>query len=118
MVLIYLELSFALEQLIAENNTYRCPALRGQPANISSPMAKPHPAGRCGRTSHLLCLKNLSAAKLNLSQPQLVLLASYCPTACKQGMGALPDPALQVSGHKGCVYDHQGSDVDTRFAVP
>lgn len=118
MVLIYLELSFALEQLIAENNTYRCPALRRQPANTSSPMAKSHLVGRYGRTSHLLCLENLSAAKLKLSQPKLVLLASYCPTVCKQGTGALPDPALQVSGHEGCVCDHQGSDVDIKFAVP
>lgn len=117
MILIYLELNFALEQLVAENHTYRCPTLRGCPANTSSPMAKPHPAGRCGRRSHLLCLNSPSAAKLNLSQPQLVLVANFCPAVCKEGTGALPAPAVQLFGHGRCVCGHQGGDVD-RFAVP
>lgn len=96
MVLIYLELSFALEQLIAENNTYRCPALRGRaPAH---PWPRPILQGGVGGdpTSSARTI-----SKLNLSQPQLVLVANYCPA------GALPAPALQVSGHGGCVCDHQ-----------
>lgn len=33
--------------------------------------------------SHLLCLYSLSAAELNLSRSQSVLVANYLPTYCK-----------------------------------